>query len=76
MDRERSDAPPGDGPPQGELWLCSDACGARNLGRGRWNVEEEEDPGSLSYDQSAYVIGPEKGFAYFSQQREQGCEGS
>lgn len=63
--------PPGGGPPQDELWLCSDACGARKLGRGRWNVEDE-NPDWLSYDQSAYVIGPEKGFAYFSQQRAQG----
>ena len=63
------------GPDQDALGWCNAACGARNTGKGRWKVEEEEDAWPSTV-QGAYVMAPVYGFAYLSQQRVQGCEGS
>ena len=58
---------------QDALGWCSAAWGARKVESGRWKLDVE-DEGALP--QGAYVIAPAYGFAYRSQQREQGCEGS
>lgn len=67
-----------DGPDQDALCVCSADCGVRNVGSGRWKSEVgDDDDDALSVDpQGAYLIAPAYGFAYFSQQRAHGYDGS
>ena len=47
------------------------------MGSGRWKFDVDDDADAPSVDpQGAYVIAPADGFAYFSQQRAHGCDGS